>query len=254
MGRKRRIHVPGGLCHVTQQCHSKSFDLMDESAKQTYLTLGFEIAQADQVEIISFSIQDSHPHWLLRMPPDETYTLSQFMHKLNTRFGHWFNRTFQRKGSVWADRFSATWVEPGTAHFFEVARYIDRNPLERATNAIPPAEYLWGSYYHLFQTDSLYQVTFLKYLYAAHPGKSEAGAWQWYAAFVQEATLESTVRQSFWRRLGTQLFHGSERFVQQGKACYRSSLENRSVWGLSWIQIVRDYSRLFRPLAELATG
>src|SRR5215510_15670848 len=102
MGRKRRISILGGICHVTQQCHSKSFDLLNDAVKQQYLALAYAIARQDQVEIIQFSIEDSHPHWLLKMPDREDYTLSQFMHKLNTRFGRWFNRTFGRRGSFWA--------------------------------------------------------------------------------------------------------------------------------------------------------
>jgi REP element-mobilizing transposase RayT len=254
MSRKRRLNIPGGICHVTQQCHSKSFDLADDPVKQQYLALAYQIAQADQVEVINFSIQDSHPHWLLRMPETADYTLSQFMHKLNTRFGKWFNRAFQRKGSFWADRFAAAWVESGSMHFFHLTRYIDRNPLERAANRISPAEYRWGSYHYLFRPETPYPVTFLNYLYRAHPDKTEVGAWQWYEAFANAADLDAEQRQSFFRQLGARLFLGSERFMQKGKAFYADSVKNLQTRGVSWIQLVRDYSQLFRPLTEPATS
>ncbi len=252
MGRKRRIHIPGGICHITQQCHWKSFAFGDETIKQKYLDLGYAIAQDDQVEIINFSLQDSHPHWVLRMPETAEYTISQFMHKLNTRFGKWFNRTFHRKGSFWADRFSCTWVEPGSTHFFELTRYVDRNPLERQVNQIQPEEYRWGSFRSLFQPEPLYPVTFLRYLYQAHPDKSAAEAWQWYQALVAQADLDTQARQRFFRSVRSWPFLGSERFREKGKALYRVSLKDLQVRGLSWIKLVRDYSKLFLPLTHLA--
>jgi putative transposase len=250
MGRKRRIHIPGGICHITQQCHWKSFAFADENIKQKYLDLGYEIATHEQVEIIDFSLQDSHPHWVLKAPDREEYTMSQFMHKLNTRFGKWFNRTFHRKGTFWAGRFSCTWVEPGSMHLFEVTRYVDRNPLERQNNPIRPQDYRWGSFHYLFQPESPYSVTFLRYLYQAHPEKSEAEAWQWYQALVEEADLDGEKRQRFFRQVRALPLLGSEWFRQKGKAIYQSSVKNLQLRGLSWIKMVRDYSQLFRPLAQ----
>lgn len=252
MGRKRRIHIPGGICHITQQCHSRSYAFANDNIKKAYLELAYQIAEKDQVEIICFCIQDSHPHWVLKMPQDQEYTISQFMHKLNSRFGRWFNKTFGRKGTFWAGRFSCTWLELGSTEFFQLTRYVDRNPLERKTNRIKPEDYKWGSFHYLFKSDAPYPVTFLRYLLQAHPDKTEEQAFQWYQELVKEDDLDSKKRQSFFSQLLSFPFLGSESFEQKGREIYRLSLKRLQTRGISWIKLVRDYSRLFLPMARLA--
>ncbi|MBI1746939.1 MAG: transposase [Acidobacteria bacterium] len=254
MARPRRINLIGGVCHVTQQCHSKSFSLARDSIKQKYLQLAYDIAKKDPIEFISFSVEDSHPHWVLKLPDHLDYTISQFMHKLNTRFGKWFNKTYHRKGSFWASRCSTTWVEPGSPEFFQLTRYVDRNPIERQSNVINPEDYKWGSFHWLFNPEAPFPVTFLKYLYKSHPQKSETEAWQWYRKFVQQDDLNKNRKEDLFKHMFPGLFVGSERFKQKAKEIYTASWKNLQVRGLSWIKVVRDYSTLFLPMAQLTAS
>lgn len=251
MGRQRRINIMGGICHVTQQCHSKSYAFFNDSVKKRYLELAYEVAKKDQVEIICFSIQNSHCHWVLRMPESKNYTVSQFMHKLNTRFGKWFNKTFHRKGTFWAGRFFSTWVEPGSTDFFQLTRYVDRNPIERQSNKIKPEEYIWGSFHYLFKSDPPFPVTFLKHLYKAHPEKTERQAWDWYQRLINEEDLDSGKRHHFFSQVLSSAFLGSEKFRQKGEEIYKLSLKDLHIRGISWIKMVQDYSRLFIPMSQL---
>ena len=72
------------------------------------------------------------------------HDLSEFMKALLIRFTRWFNRTHQRTGTLWEDRFKSVIVESGLAAR-TMAAYIDLNPV-RAGMVEDPAEYRWSSY------------------------------------------------------------------------------------------------------------
>lgn len=88
-------------------------------------------------------------HWAEVSRIFERYTyrmndLSQFMKNLLQRFTRWFNRSQDRSGRLWEERFKSVIVENGTASR-TVAAYIDLNPV-RAGIVEDPAEYRWSSY------------------------------------------------------------------------------------------------------------
>jgi putative transposase len=66
------------------------------------------------------------------------------MKTLLQRFTRWFNRTHQRSGTLWEERYKSVIVESGVAAR-TMAAYIDLNPV-RAGMVSDPAEYRWSSY------------------------------------------------------------------------------------------------------------
>jgi hypothetical protein len=72
------------------------------------------------------------------------HDLSQFMKSLLQRFSSWFNRTHNRSGVLWEQRYKSVIVEDGAAAR-TIAAYIDLNPV-RAGMVKDPAHYRWSSY------------------------------------------------------------------------------------------------------------
>lgn len=72
------------------------------------------------------------------------HDLSEFMKTQLQRFTRWFNRTHERSGTLWEERFKSVIVESGIAAR-TMAAYIDLNPV-RAGMVAEPAEYRWSSY------------------------------------------------------------------------------------------------------------
>jgi REP element-mobilizing transposase RayT len=72
------------------------------------------------------------------------HNLSEFMKSTLQRFTRWFNRTHERQGTLWEERFKSVIVESGIAAR-TMAAYIDLNPV-RAGMASDPADYRWSSY------------------------------------------------------------------------------------------------------------
>ena len=84
-------------------------------------------------------VEEIHARHTYRM-----HSLSEFMKTLLQRFTRWFNRTHQRGGTLWEERFKSVIVESGIAAR-TMAAYIDLNPV-RAGMVGDPAEYRWSSY------------------------------------------------------------------------------------------------------------
>ena len=84
-------------------------------------------------------VAEIHGRFTYRM-----HNLSEFMKSMLQRFTRWFNRTHNRTGTLWEERFKSVIVESGTAAR-TMAAYIDLNPV-RAGMVGDPADYRWSSY------------------------------------------------------------------------------------------------------------
>jgi putative transposase len=85
------------------------------------------------------AVSEIHGRFTPRM-----HDLSDFMKTLLQRFTRWFNRTHNRTGTLWEERFKSVIVESGAAAR-TIAAYIDLNPV-RAGMVSDPADYRWSSY------------------------------------------------------------------------------------------------------------
>lgn len=86
----------------------------------------------------------AHREEILHRYTYRMHDLSQFMKALLHRFSVWFNRTHQRTGTLWEERYKSLIVEDGIAAR-TIAAYIDLNPV-RAGLVTDPADYRWSSY------------------------------------------------------------------------------------------------------------
>lgn len=74
--------------------------------------------------------------------------VSEFMRMLQQRFSTWFNRTHNRRGGLWADRFKDTILEGSREALWNGVKYVELNPV-RAGMEKDPADYRfcsWGRY------------------------------------------------------------------------------------------------------------
>jgi REP element-mobilizing transposase RayT len=71
--------------------------------------------------------------------------VSAFMKSLKQRFSTWFNKSHDRFGPLWADRFKSVLVEGGNYTLRTMAAYIDLNPV-RAGLVEDPKDYRFCGY------------------------------------------------------------------------------------------------------------
>ena len=103
------------------------------------------------VEGVRAQVEDAqtrnHPEEVARVFNHYAYRmhdLSEYMKTLTQRFSSWFNRSRERKGRLWEQRFKSLIVEDGIAAR-TIAAYIDLNPV-RAGMVQDAADYRWSSY------------------------------------------------------------------------------------------------------------
>ncbi len=71
--------------------------------------------------------------------------VSLFMKELKQRFSIWYNKSHQRSGTLWGERFKSVLVQDDPFALMTVAAYIDLNPV-RAGLVTDPATYRYCGY------------------------------------------------------------------------------------------------------------
>ncbi|MCX6702517.1 MAG: transposase [Candidatus Wolfebacteria bacterium] len=79
------------------------------------------------VEILAFSLMPNHFHLLLRQKSDGG--IVKFMQKLGTGYTNYFNKRYERAGSLFQGRFKAILIKDD-AHLIHLPYYIHLNPLD----------------------------------------------------------------------------------------------------------------------------
>ncbi|MEO8617151.1 MAG: transposase [Luteolibacter sp.] len=121
--------------------------ITDEELFKRLLAISSEAFVAGVAKEIEEARTSGRDEWVAEIHARFTYRmhgLSEFMKTLLQRFTRWFNRTHQRSGTLWEERYKSVIVESGDAAR-TMAAYIDLNPV-RAGMVEDPAEYRWSSY------------------------------------------------------------------------------------------------------------
>ncbi|MBW1940599.1 MAG: hypothetical protein JRI28_04370 [Deltaproteobacteria bacterium] len=134
------------------------------------------------VEILGYCVMGNHFHLLTRMFPGNDFSdqdikqryinfygkdrdfseeqipyfrekwssLSEFIKEIKQRFTFFYNKTHNRRGTLWGDRFKSVIVENGET-LINCLAYIDLNPI-RAGIVKRPEDYRWSSLGYHVQT------------------------------------------------------------------------------------------------------
>ncbi|MDO6763758.1 transposase [Agarivorans sp. 1_MG-2023] len=109
---------------------------------KAYLTWLKQYAKKYDVAIHAWVLMTNHVHLLCT--PSTATAISQMMQSLGRMYVLYFNRRYQRSGTLWEGRFKSCLIE-SEAYFMQVCRYIELNPV-RANMVSDPADYSWSSY------------------------------------------------------------------------------------------------------------
>jgi len=101
-----------------------------------------ELSSEALVDIICYCLNPNHYHLVLKQLVDGG--ISKFMHKLNLGYTHYFNRKYDRSGSLFQGAFQAVYID-NDEYFLWVSAYVNINAqlhgiIEKAEN------YPWCSY------------------------------------------------------------------------------------------------------------
>ncbi|WP_205749192.1 transposase [Desulfopila sp. IMCC35008] len=140
--RRPRIVVPGIPMHIVQRGNNQQHCF---SAKEDYIAFLEwlrEYSHLSKSNIHAYVLMPNHVHFLAT-PQDED-SISILMKRLGQRYVQFFNRKYNRSGTLWEGRYKSCIVEP-QKYLLDCCRYIETHPV-RAGLATDPGEYPWSSY------------------------------------------------------------------------------------------------------------
>lgn len=148
MARKKRIEYPGALYHVIQRGNNQEHIFERSEYKDKIIDQLRKIVMVDGIELFAYVIMSNHFHMALRT---NTEPLSKVMHRINTVYSMYYNRTGNRSGHVFQGRYQGIPVHD-EKYLLSLITYIHRNPV-RAGISDHVADYPWSSDRHYRQME-----------------------------------------------------------------------------------------------------
>ena len=142
MGRYARLVVPDVALHVVQRGNNRQNCFRQDNDRLVYLSLLKDALALRHCALHAYCLMTNHVH-LLFSPRDET-GCSLVMRDLGRDYAAYFNRRYERTGSLWERPFKSCLVDSAD-YVLACYRYIERNPV-RARMVDHPAAYPWSSY------------------------------------------------------------------------------------------------------------
>ncbi len=129
-----------GLYHVINRGVEKRSIFLDDSDRLRFLSLVDSQKAAFDFDVVAYCLMPNHYHLLLEMKAEN---LSFALKRLDQDYTQYFNRKYNRVGSLWQGRFKS-WFVHDEKYLNVLIKYIERNPIKKGiTSRI--GEYRWAS-------------------------------------------------------------------------------------------------------------
>ena len=142
MSRPPRVLSSTGLYHVIFRGinHLNIFEETEDYKKM--LEIFSKLKEKENIEIYAYCLMTNHVHIFIK--EKEVGDIKKVMHKLLTTYVVWFNRKYQRSGSLIGNRYKSEPIED-EKYYFALVRYIHQNPVKAGMHR-RIGSYKWSSY------------------------------------------------------------------------------------------------------------
>lgn len=153
MPRFPRSYIKTSFFHVITQGINRDFIFENPADIKYYISLMYKFKQEHNINIISYCIMNNHTHMLLQT--ENLQELSKYMHQINTKYGIYYNKKYNRVGYVFRDRFKTEGIY-SEEQLYCCINYIYNNPV-KAGMCDNPADYPYSNYKKVtFETNDNY--------------------------------------------------------------------------------------------------
>lgn len=128
--------------HAIVQGMKKEFIFNTPIQIEKYKEIIVEKLKDSNIIILAYCIMNNHAHFLIYSEKSEY--LSKFMQKLNSTYSNYYNKTNNRVGYVFRNRFYSQGINDNK-QLFNCLRYIHNNPV-KAKIVDVPEKYEFSSY------------------------------------------------------------------------------------------------------------
>jgi putative transposase len=144
MARLPRLVIPQQAHHIVQFGVDRQSIFRMPDDYSAFLAWLREAAKQYKVAIHAYVLMPNHVHILAT--PSDSEGLARMMQWVGRHYVPYFNRKYERSGTLWQGRFKATVIDAAN-YLMTCSRYIELNPV-RAGMVAHPADYQWSSYAH----------------------------------------------------------------------------------------------------------
>jgi len=211
MPRRKRIHIPGFLWHITHRCHKKEHLLKFEKDRKVWRDWLFEAKKRFGLKVLTYAVTCNHIH-LLAVDSGRD-VISKSMQLLSGTAGQAYNTRKNRKGAFWEDRFYTTAIESGV-HLLRCMAYIEMN-MVRAGAVKHPKDWEFCGYNEILNPPKRYRLIDRKALLSCSK-ISDPAEFKTYYKDLLAYTLKhgSLKRESIWTN---SLAVGSREYIEQNQ-------------------------------------
>jgi putative transposase len=142
MPRPLRVHVPGGIYHVTLRGNHQQAVFVDEGDQRLLNCIVARALQTFGARLHAYCWMTNHLHLLMQV---DQQPLSKPMWAIALEFARAMQKKLDRTGHYFERRYFAALVDVDS-YFLELIRYIHLNPV-RAGIANDPGRYAWSSHH-----------------------------------------------------------------------------------------------------------
>src|SRR5690349_3669850 len=121
MPRRPRLRLAGTPFHVIQRGNNRSAWFFAEADYRRYLRDLLVQTRTHGVAVHAYVLMTNHAHLLMTSEKDDG--VSQAMKALGQRYVQYFNRKYQRSGTLWEGRFRSCLVD-SESYLLWVHQYI----------------------------------------------------------------------------------------------------------------------------------
>lgn len=144
MSRGPRLGSQTGIYHImfrgVNHCH-----IFEEDADyQKFICYLTKIKKEIDFEIYAYCLMSNHVHLLIK--ENNLYDITKIMQRLLTSYAMWFNKKYEREGSLFSNRYKSKPVEVD-GYLLQLIRYIHQNPVKSGIVSLDNmGDYSWSSY------------------------------------------------------------------------------------------------------------
>ncbi|MHB8963637.1 MAG: transposase, partial [Saccharofermentanales bacterium] len=150
MRRKDRNFHKGGIYHIYQRGNNKAYIFDDPVDKATFVNIIKRTIIKYPCHFLYYVLMDNHYHLVVEMMDIE---ISHMMHEINRRYSQYYNKKYDRSGTIYGDRFKSN-IVPDTTYFLKLLQYIANNPV-KAGLVRHPSKYQWSAHMEMVSKQSV---------------------------------------------------------------------------------------------------
>lgn len=146
MSSRKTILAPGQYYHIYNRGHNKQQIFLKHQDYHRYINRMETYLEKHDITILAYCLMPNHVHFLIRQDGEEA--IQQFIHRLHTSYTMFFNKKYERVGSVFQGRFKARMID-SEEYLLHVSRYIHQNPIDILSfqgQALSLKDYPWSTY------------------------------------------------------------------------------------------------------------